>query len=302
MLGSAMRSVLVLLISALALFLGGSAWLVLFPPVPTDLAGAQNLDARARHVRIPVGDRDSLDGWYLPPRNGALVVILHGYGRDHTRAWRYGGFLERAGYGLLTFDFRSSRAANRLPTTLGHYETPDARAVLAWMRTQPGLHSIRVGLLGESLGGAVALVTASERPDVSAVIVDGAFASGNLALEDACQRWAHLPRGPGGQMCRALGRLATGVDPGTLDVAEATRALRDRPVFFIHALGDNRLSVANPRALWAAAGSKDPLWIIPDAGHNQGWQRHRALYEARVRAFFDDHLLGRGAGLPGGPM
>jgi hypothetical protein len=297
-----MRSVLTLLVSALVLFLGGSAWLVLFPPVPADLAGAENLDRRARHVRIAVAEGDSLDGWYLPPRNGALIVLLHGYGRDHTRAWRYGGFLERAGYGLLAFDFRSSRATHRMPTTLGHYEAPDARAVLGWVRTQPGLHSAPVGLLGESLGGAVALVAASERSDVRAVIVDGAFASGSLALEDACQRWAHLPREPGGQMCRMLGRLATGFDPGALDVAGATRALRDRPVFFIHALEDDRLSAAHPRVLWAAAGGKDPLWIIPDAGHNQGWVRHRALYEARVRAFFDHTLLGRGAGLPGGPL
>ena len=100
-------------LTALVLFLGGSAWLVLFPPVPKDLAGAENLDPLAQHVRIPVADGDSLDGWYLAPGNGALVVILHGYGRDHTRAWRYGGFLHREGYGLLTFDFRSSRAANR---------------------------------------------------------------------------------------------------------------------------------------------------------------------------------------------
>ena len=53
---------------------------------------------------------------------------------------------------------------------------------------------------------------------------------------------------------------------------------------------------------WAAAGGKDPLWIIPEAGHNEGWKLHRALYEARVRAFFDRHLLGRGDGLPAGPL
>lgn len=297
-----MRSVLVLLGSALVLFLGGSAWLVLFPPVPLDLDGAENLDARAHRVRIPVGDRDSLDGWFLPPRNGAMVVVLHGYGRDHTRAWRYGGFLHQAGYGLLAFDFRSSRVRNRLPTTLGYHEAEDARAALAWLRTRPGLHEAPVGLLGESLGGSIALVAAAERPDVRAVIVDGAFASGERALEDACQRWARLPPTQGAQLCRAVGRVVTGHDPGTLDVVVASQALRDRPLYFIHALRDDRLSVRHPRALWSAAGGKDPLWIIPEAGHNEGWVLHRTLYEARVRAFFDHHLLGVGAGLPGGEL
>jgi len=296
------RSVIVLLGSALALFLGGSGWLAFYPPVPVDLAGVENLDARARRVRIAVGDRDTLDGWYLPPRNGALVVILHGYGRDHTRAWRYGDFLDKAGYGLLAFDFRSSRTKGRLPTTLGYHETSDARAVLAWVRTQPGLHSIRIGLLGESLGGSIALIAAAERPDVSAVIADCAFATGERALEDACKRWAHLPGRPTARLCRAVGRLVTGHDPGALDAVVASQALRDRPVFFIHAENDDRLSDAHPWALWEAAGGKDPLWIIPEIGHNQGWLRHRALYEARARAFFDRHLLGRGRGLPAGEL
>jgi dienelactone hydrolase len=297
-----MRSVLVLLCSALAIGLGGSTWLAFYPPVPVDLAGAENLDARARRVRIPVAERDTLDGWYLPPRNGALVVILHGYGRDHTRAWRYGGFLNQAGYGLLAFDFRSSRAAGRLPTTLGHHEVSDARAALAWVRAQPELRTVPLGLLGESLGGSIALITAAERPEVGAVLADCAFATGEAALADACERWMRVPGEPGARVCRAVGRFVTGYDPGALDAVAAARTLRDRPVFFIHAEHDDRLSEAHPRALWQAAGGKDPLWIIPEVGHNQGWLRRRAVYEARARAFFDRHLLGRGAGLPAGEL
>ena len=297
-----MRSVVVLLGSALMLFLGGSTWLAFYPPVPTDLAGAENLDRRARHVRIPIAEGDSLDGWYLRPRNGALIVILHGYGRDHTRAWRYGGFLKDAGYGLLAFDFRSSRSSDRLPTTLGHHEVEDARAALTWVRAQPGLRATRIGLLGESLGGSTALIAAAERPEVRAVVVDCAFATADLALTDACRRRTHLPGQPAATVFRAVGRLVTGCDPGTVDAVAASRALRDRPIFIIHAERDDRLSEAHPRALWAAAGGKDPLWIIPDVGHNEGWLRHRDLYERRVRAFYDDHLLGRGQGLPAGEL
>jgi len=302
MLPGGMRSALVLLCSALVLFLGGSGWLAFYPPVPTDLAGAENLDARARRLRIPVGDRDSLDGWYMAPRNGAMVVIFHGYGRDHTRAWRYGTFLNSAGYGLLAIDFRSSRSSGRLPTTLGHHEIADARAALSWVRAQSELRSVPIGMLGESLGGSIALVAAAERPDVRAVIADCAFATGDRALEDACRRWAHLPGRPIARVCRAVGRFMTGYDPGALDAVVASRTLRDRPVFFIHAQQDDRLSGAHPMALWQAAGGKDPLWIIPGIGHNQGWLRHRELYEARARAFFDRHLLGRGAGLPAGEL
>lgn len=295
-----MRKVVVFWCAVFLVLAGGSTWAAFYPPIPTDLAGAVNLDARAQQVRIPLEDGDAIDGWYLPPRNGAVVVLLHGYGRDHSRAWRYGGFLSDAGYGLLAFDFRSSRSTGRVPTTLGHYEQEDARAALDWLRAQPTARSARIGLLGESLGGSVALLMGAQNPDVRALVVDCAFASGGEALEDACERWARLPRWPSAVLIRALGRTVTGYDPGGLDAVAAASTLRDRPVLFIHSLRDNRLSPAHPQELWRAAGGKDPLWIIPDAGHTEGWVMHRPLYESRVRAFLDHQLLGQGAGLPAG--
>jgi fermentation-respiration switch protein FrsA (DUF1100 family) len=297
-----MRNFLVLSCSVVLLFVGGSAWVGFYPPVPTDLAGAENLDAQALHIVIPLRDGDALDGWYLPPRNGSVVLLLHGYGRDHTRAWRYGGFLRRAGYGLLAFDFRSSRAVGRVPTTLGHYEQEDARAALAWLESRRDARGARLAVLGESLGGSVALTLSAESPDVRAVIVDCAFADGRQALEDACERWARLPRWPTAALIRTIGRALTGYDPGNLDALHAAAALRDRPVLFIHSMKDNRIAPSQAHELWAAAGGKDPLWIIPDAGHTEGWIIHRRLYEARVLAFLDHQLRGRGAGLPAGNL
>jgi dienelactone hydrolase len=297
-----MRNVIVLGFSALALFVGGSAWLAFYPPLPADLGGVASLDAEARHVKIPVGGHDHLDAWYVPPENGAVVVVLHGFGRDHQRAWRYGRFLRDAGYGVLTFDFRSSRIAGRLPTTLGHYEADDARAALAWLEARPEIASARIGMLGESLGGSVALIATAADPRVAALVVDCPFSNGVDALGDACERWAHVPRWPSVSILRSLGRVATGYDPGALDAVAAAGTLRDRPVFFIHASKDDRLAPRQADALWKAAGGKDPVWLISDAGHNEGWKRHRALYESRVRRFYDRALLDRGPGLPAGDL
>lgn len=296
------RNVVLLSCSALALFATGSTWVAFYPPVPADLAGARNLDAVARHVRIPLASGDALDGWYLPPKNGAVIVLFHGYGRDHHRTWRYGDFLSDAGYGLLAFDFRSSRAVGRMPTTLGHYEVDDARAAMAWLEAQPEVQDAKIGLMGESLGGSVAMMMAAEHPEVRTLVVDCAFANGRQALEDACERWARLPRWPSAPIICALGRTLTGYDPGALDATAAAAELRDRPVLFIHSLKDDRLSPVHPQRMWRAAGAKDPLWVIPDAGHTQGWVIHRSLYEARVLAFFNHELLSRGPGLPAGML
>jgi alpha-beta hydrolase superfamily lysophospholipase len=264
---------------AAALLAGGAVWLGFFPFLPRDLGGAPDLDSVARRVRVPLPDQgDALDGWLLPARERAVVLVLHGYGRDHSRAWRYGAFLHAAGYGVFAVDFRSSRGSRRLPTTLGHHEVVDAQAALDWLRAERSLAGCTVGLLGESLGGSVALLVAAENPAVDAVVVDGAFAHATLALEDSSQRWARLPRRSAG-LARLVGRVVTGRDLGGVDVETAAASLAGRPVFIIHALGDDRLSSANADRLWRAAGAKDPLWIIPDAGHNEGWRRHPVEYE-----------------------
>jgi dienelactone hydrolase len=270
---------------ALALFLAGSTWLALFPGVPVDLGGVRNLDSRCERVRVPVGGADHLDAWLLRGRGRGLVVVFHGFGRDHHRAWRYAQFLHRAGYDVLAPDFRSSRTADRKPTTLGYFECEDARATLDWADRRPDLRGMPLALFGESLGASVALAVAADRGEVRAVIADSPFESGTRALEDAFERWAHVPRWPAAPIAAALAEGLTGHDPRELDVAAAVRRLTGRPLFFVACERDDRLSVAQTRDLWRSAGAKDSLWVLADCGHTEAWQAHRAEYERRTLEF-----------------
>lgn len=280
----------------------GLSVLAFYPFVPRDLGGVPNLDPKARRSRIRVGRNDAIDAWHVPGTRDAVVLLFHGFGRNHLRSWRYGAFLNQAGYHVVAIDFRSSRWKGRKPTTLGHFELEDAQAALDWVRAEPAFAGFRIGIMGESLGGAVALLTAARNPFVAATVADCAFASGRLALEDSCERWARVPRWPSAEILRTVARTFTGCDPGLVDVLGEAQALADRPVLFIHGMKDNRLAPDQSRQLWKAAGSKDPLWLMPEVGHNEGWLKHRVLYEQRVASFLDHHLLGHGNGLSTGEI
>ena len=263
--------------------LGGAFLIGLYPPTRRDLGGARNLDGEAERVLIPLPDGDSLDGWYLRGTRPESILMLHGFGRTHHRTWRYGSFLHPAGYGLLAIDFRSSRRRRRLPTTLGSLEQDEALAAAKWL----GERAERVFVLGESLGGTVALLTAARCPEVTGVIVDCPFAAGRHAVEDMLGRFLRLPVWPSAPMARTLGRWATGHDVYSIDALAAAAILRERPILFIHSQTDERLSPDQSQWLWEAAGSKDPTWWVPGAGHNEGWERHRVEYERRVLEFLD---------------
>jgi len=98
-------------------------------------------------------------------------------------------------------------------------------------------------------------------------------------------RFLRLPVWPSAEMARALGRWATGHDLYSVDALSAAAILRERPILFIHSQTDERLSPDQSQWLWEAAGSKDPTWWVPEAGHNKGWELHRAEYERRVLEF-----------------
>ena len=262
--------------------LAAAVYLGLFPPTPRDLGGARDLDSEARKVKIAMPDGDHLDAWFLHGSHPTAILLLHGFGRTHHRMWRYAGFLRRAGHPLLAIDFRSSRRRRRMPTTLGVLEQEDARAALDWLIHQPGVGSVVV--MGESLGATTALLVGGEDPRVKAVIADCPFADGRGAVEDMLGRFLLLPRGSAAG-ARAMGRWATGHDLYRVDAGPAAALLRNRPVLFIHSMGDRRLAPAHTERLWEAAGSKDPVWWVPEAGHNQAWLRHRHEYETRVMGF-----------------
>ena len=283
------------LLGAIALAAG------LFPPLPRDLGGVEDLSGEAERVRIPLSHADALDAYVLGGTRPAVIVLFHGFARTHTRSWRYAAFLRCLGVHIVCFDFRSSRSTRRKPTALGGTEREDAAAVLDWVVGEPRFAGCRIGFHGESLGGSVALDLAARRPEVAAVVADAAFAVAGLALEDSCAGMVHLPRQPSASILRAVTRAVTGYDPGVFAPVDSVHGLSGRPVFFIHGARDPRISPNQSRELWRAAGAKDPLWIVPGAKHNEAWRVARGRYEASVTAFFAHTLLGDGEGIPVGP-
>lgn len=287
-----MRKAIAFFVSAVVLFAAGSAWIALYPSVPADLGGAENLDAHALRVTIPVGESDHLEAWYVRGTRPATVVLFPGYARDHRRMWRYAQFLLRDGYDVLAVDFRSARTLDRKPTTLGYWELRDARAVLDWLRARPESRGQRVAFFGESLGGAVSLALAAERPDVNAVVVDCPFASGDAAIADGFRYVMHLPPYPLAQIARQLGTLLTGHDPGALDATAALRALNGRPVLLIQTTLEDRFSQAEVERLTGSAGLDAEIWTVHDAKHTQVWVSRREEYEKRVSRFLAPRLGG----------
>ena len=113
-----------------------------------------------------------LAGWYKPPANGAVILLLHGAGGSREDVRPFAELLARHGYGVLAFDSRGHGSSSGKTNRLGWQGTRDIGAAIESLQALPEVE--RIGGLGLSMGGEALLGAAAEYPALSAIVADGA--------------------------------------------------------------------------------------------------------------------------------
>lgn len=124
-------------------------------------------------ITIETADGERIVAWHKPAEPGrATLLYFHGNGGSLLGRSGRARLLSADGRGLLLVSYRGYSGSTGSPTEQGL--RADARASHAWLaeRVPPR----RIVLYGESLGSAVAVHLAAERP-VGGVILDAPFTS-----------------------------------------------------------------------------------------------------------------------------
>lgn len=113
-------------------------------------------------VWVETEDGERLAAWWVPGRPPPIghMLFCHGNGGNIGDRVHNAALLSAAGFDMLLFDYRGYGKSTGKADEPGTYA--DARAAHASLLEQPGADPGRVFLLGESLGGAVALQLALE--------------------------------------------------------------------------------------------------------------------------------------------
>jgi uncharacterized protein len=166
-------TVAVVLLAALALLWSQQRRLI-YLPAPRAVPAAAALLPGAEEVSFPTEDGLRLDGWFLPaaaPRGegrGPAVLVCNGNAGNRSLRAPLAAALARAGLAVLLFDYRGYAANPGRPTEPGL--AADARAAAAYLAGRPEVDPARLVYFGESLGAAVALRLATERPPAALVL------------------------------------------------------------------------------------------------------------------------------------
>lgn len=127
------------------------------------------------------GDGPTLHAWWIPARSGTragagraargALLYFHGNAGHLAGRARIARRWAERGLDVLLFDYRGYGRSGGRPSETGLYR--DARAAYRHVRRERGVPPERVLLHGHSLGSAVAVELASERPAAGLVVSAG---------------------------------------------------------------------------------------------------------------------------------
>ena len=230
---------------------------------PDDNWHPANLAIEDAWFDAPGGVR--IHGWYVPHRQPvATVLFAHGNAgnlthRDHVLRALH----DKVGASVLIFDYRGYGRSSGKPTGAGILA--DARAARAWLARREKIPEKQIVLMGESIGGAVAVDLAAD--GARGLIVQSSFAS--LPEVAAYHMPWIIP-------VRLLMRTR-------LDSAARIRDYHG-PLLQSHGDCDTVVPLASARRLFAAANEPKKFLLLPGADHNDP---HSTEYYGEVRQFLE---------------
>ena len=256
---------------ALAGLLGGANVAIrrgLAAPRVVEAASPQGLPWR--EVRLPTVNGKRLFGWFIPAGERApALVVVHGWGGNAEMMLPLAAPLHERGYALLLVDARChGQSDDDTFASLPRF-AEDIDAALAWLAGQPEVDAVRLGVIGHSVGAGAALLAASRRRDLRAVVSLAAFAhpAGMMRRWLASKRIPHWPFGAYilAYVQRVIGFRFDDIAP-CYTIARVTC-----PVLLVHGLEDDTVPVDEARQIHAARSSDAvELLLVPGSHDDYG--------------------------------
>ena len=218
------------------------------------------------------------------------VLLIHGKGGCKERYLDLQQDFAAIGVRTLAVDMRAHGASEGGFATYGFYEKEDVAAIVHQLRKEAG-GKLPIGVLGKSMGGAIALQALAATDELDFGIIDETFADFPDVTEEYAERLFHGIL-PAWMTDYALNRAATVADFDPTEVSPERAAEQITvPVLMSHGENDTNIPLAHARRNFTRLASADKtLRIIPAGTHGNYPGPGGAAYAAEVLEFVDREL------------
>lgn len=201
-----------------------------------------------------------------------------------------GIFFSKKGYDCFAMDLRSHGDSSGDYITFGNSEHRDVSSFIDYISENFGLEN-RVVLWGQSLGAAVAFLTAESDARVDALISESTYSDFESSVGDFFSSYTGF-NSPFIErvIIKRVSRMAN-FRPDDISPLKAAKNIHI-PVLIVHGNNDNKINpvYANELFLGLASNNKRIL-IIPGASHLDVWNKGGVGYFAEVDKFLNTAVL-----------
>jgi len=257
-------------------------------PAPSQVNIPEDLPFEVEEVTFKSEDGLQIAGWFIPSKNGATIILLHGYGGNRLGMRWHAERLVEAGYGVLMYDERASGESEGTYRSYGWEDPRDVGGALAFLNGMPEATPEKVGIAGCSIGGQIALQGGAYYPQIGAVWADG---PSTIRAQDAPR-----PTNPIYALSVASLYMLDWLFEISLNIEAPAPMLTiiddiaPRPIMLIGGgqpmpfVGSEGIRI---RTYLDHAGVNAELWVIPEAYHCDGPLVRPQEYATRLVDFFN---------------
>ncbi len=212
-------------------------------------------------VWFKASDGVNLHGWFFSGGANAkgTILVLHGNAENLSTHVNSVLWLVQAGFNLFIFDYRGYGKSEGSPEIQGVHL--DAEAALKTLLSLPRAGGKRIIVLGQSLGGAIAVYTTANSPykdSITALVIDSAFSGYRLiAREKLSQFYITWP------LQYPLSFLVS----DSYSPIRWIRKVSPVPLLIIHGEQDPVVPIHHGQILYDEALPPKKFWMSPVPGH-----------------------------------
>jgi len=210
--------------------------------------------------------------------NAVVFVLVHGFGGSRGGWTEPMKELKERGFDSVAVSMPGQDGS---PVQRVGFGVPEGHVVVdavKWVRRQSKT-SVKVVVLGVSLGGSASWIAGAEDPSIDAIITESAFAN----FGDAMNRFFDR-KFPGGSIVLApvvfFATRMTGIKPSDVNPVVQARSWRGKLGLVIQAGDDTLVTPSQGQKL--ADATECPLWVVPGSTHSKCFETDTEGYLEHV--------------------
>jgi dipeptidyl aminopeptidase/acylaminoacyl peptidase len=265
------------------------------PPKKIGDWNPRNLGFEFEKVEVKTSDGLTLRGWLIPGGSEKTVIVAHGYTSSKWDEWYMkpvANILARNNFNVAVFDMRAHGESDGEETTLGYCEVDDIGVIINYLKKR-GLAN-RLGIIGYSMGGAVALMSLARYEELKAGVADSPY----IDIRASGKRWINRVGAPLRYILLAsyplimrLTASRTGASPEKLVMYQYAQSI-NKPLLIIGGQQDDLVAIDEIKKFYdevRKVNKNVELWET-SSKHVSAIQDYPREYEERIVSFFNRWL------------